>query len=256
MVDVEEESEIENSSNMEGVQREGLFDSQHAPEAGAPDYMTQAGKEKNKGKPQREAQEKKAKRQARIEGREGKGKGKEVVREPGTGANTVPVASRTILKQPDPTRWELMEITRRWKAGNLTKEEMEVASAATAHLTDNEKGESAKAGTIIKAALEALQKWWVASRTRQTGLSPSPETTNTPRASAPRVSHPGNLGVDIQIRIGLDRPTPQNRLEPGRARELLQRKTTIDGHHAGKPSERNGRDSTELRVWIRREEWG
>jgi hypothetical protein len=84
-----------------------------------------------------------------------------------------------------------------------------------------------------------------------------PVMAGNARAHAYRVmSHPGNLGVDIQIRIGLDRPTPQNRLEPGRARELLQRKTTIDGHHAGKPSERNGRDSTELRVWIRREEWG
>jgi hypothetical protein len=128
----------------------------------------------------------------RTEVREEKGKGKEVVRESGTGANTVPVASRTILKQPDPTRWELMEITRRWKAGNLTEEEMEVASAATARLSDNQKGESGKGGTIVKAALETLQAWWVAGRTRRTELLPPAEVTQTPRtptglpAGAPR----------------------------------------------------------------------
>jgi hypothetical protein len=36
MADAEEEDEIEDPSNMEGVQREGFFDSQHAPEAGEP----------------------------------------------------------------------------------------------------------------------------------------------------------------------------------------------------------------------------
>jgi hypothetical protein len=42
VADEGEEREIEDYSDMEGVQREGLIDSQHAPEAGEPDYMTQA----------------------------------------------------------------------------------------------------------------------------------------------------------------------------------------------------------------------
>jgi hypothetical protein len=39
MVDVEED-DIEEFSDMEGVRREGLFDSQHAPPPGEPDYIT------------------------------------------------------------------------------------------------------------------------------------------------------------------------------------------------------------------------
>jgi hypothetical protein len=55
-------------------------------------------------------------REARIEARKGKGKGeeKEAVREPATGANTEPVAPRTILKRLEVTRWETMQLLKRW----------------------------------------------------------------------------------------------------------------------------------------------
>jgi hypothetical protein len=81
-----------------------------------------------------------------------------------------------------------MEIMRRWKTGRLTKEEMEVASGATAHLHDNKDGKGAKGDTIVKEALEALQKWWDAGRTRQSETPPAPEATQAPRVpvGAPR----------------------------------------------------------------------
>jgi hypothetical protein len=70
MLDAEEEDEVEDYSDMEGVQREGLFDSQHAPPAGEPDYITQAEVEKKRGEnPSRGVERKKRAREERIRAR-------------------------------------------------------------------------------------------------------------------------------------------------------------------------------------------
>jgi hypothetical protein len=101
MADAEEPDEVEGFSDMEGVQREGLLDSWNAPAAGEPVDMTQAGEDgKDRETPRSASQRKRARRRARTEVREDKGKGKEVIREPGTAANTVPVAPRAILERP------------------------------------------------------------------------------------------------------------------------------------------------------------
>jgi hypothetical protein len=59
------------------------------------------------------SQRKRARRRARTGVREDKGKGKEDIREPGTGANTMPMTPRTILKRPETTRWEKAELMKR-----------------------------------------------------------------------------------------------------------------------------------------------
>jgi hypothetical protein len=110
MPNAEEEDEVEDYSDMEGVQREGLFDSQHAPLAGKPNYITQYEAEKRRGgKPSKGVKRKKKMREEKNSARkEEKGKGKEIIRGPGTGANAEPKAPRTILKRPEAERWEMM----------------------------------------------------------------------------------------------------------------------------------------------------
>jgi hypothetical protein len=96
MADVDGEDEIEDFSDMEGVQREGLFDSRHAPPPGEPDYMTHSGVTRTeKGEA---TWTKRAGRRERTKASDKKGKRREIVRDPATGTNTVPVAPRTILK--------------------------------------------------------------------------------------------------------------------------------------------------------------
>jgi hypothetical protein len=105
MRDEEEEDPIEEVSDMEGVQREGLFDSQYAPEAGEPDYMVVAAEKGKSEEALRNAAQKKRKKAARTEEKKTKekekGKEKEVITRvegKGTEANSVPVAPRAILK--------------------------------------------------------------------------------------------------------------------------------------------------------------
>jgi hypothetical protein len=192
MPDAEEEDEVEDYSDMEGVQREGLFDSRHAPPAGEPDYITQAkAGEGRKEQPRRGTVRKRGIRKARNEAREEKekGKGKEAGREPGTRANTEPVAPRTILKRPEPTRWEKMEALRRWRAGNLTEMEAKVARAASAHMAkqiDEEEGGEKR--TTLQAALEALQEWWDEGRPDPSTASALQTKAAAPRSAAPRAT--------------------------------------------------------------------
>jgi hypothetical protein len=143
--EAEEEDEIEEFSDMEGIQREGLYDSQHVPAAGEPDYMTQASiGGKDKESPQSATQKKRARRQARTEARKEKekGKGKEVVKEPATGTNTVPIAPRSILKRPETTKWEKAELMKRWREGKFNQEEERVATEAAEEYRENKEGET------------------------------------------------------------------------------------------------------------------
>jgi hypothetical protein len=97
MADVEDE--IEEVSDMEGVQREGLFDSQHAPPPEEPDYMiSQVG---NKRREKEEATwTKVAVWKVRETARKGKGKNKEVV------VVTREDQPRAVLKRPETTATE------------------------------------------------------------------------------------------------------------------------------------------------------
>jgi hypothetical protein len=80
--------------------------------------------------------------------------------EPGTGANSVSVAPRTILKRPEAAKWEMMQLLKKWGEGTLTEEEKVVVATVTAKLSDNENGESTRGGEAREAALAALKKWW------------------------------------------------------------------------------------------------
>jgi hypothetical protein len=88
-----------------------------------------------------------------------KNKRKDVIREPGTGANIVPVTPRAILTRPETTKWEKAQLMKRWREGHLTREEQDVAAAATAQLLSNMEGNSANGGAALEAALAAIQNW-------------------------------------------------------------------------------------------------
>jgi hypothetical protein len=144
--------------------------------------LAQAEKGEEKGEA---TQAKKANRKARTRAREEKGKKKEMV----TGANTVPVAPRTILQRPEATRWERMEIMKRWREGTFTKEEEEIVSGATSHLCANEKGETPAVGNPIRQeVLRALQKWWDERHSR--GAAPPGVPTGEKEARTVRTSTP------------------------------------------------------------------
>jgi hypothetical protein len=122
MADVEEE--IEEFSDMEGVQREGLYDSQHAPPPGEPDYMaSQEGHERReKGKATRTKTEA---RKARETARKEKGKNKEVV---GVTREDHP---RVILKRPETVAAEAAADAARWGRGSLSVIEQEIYGRAS-----------------------------------------------------------------------------------------------------------------------------
>jgi hypothetical protein len=112
MADVDGEDEIEDYLDMEGVQREGLFDSRHALPAGEPDYMIHsAGTEKGQA-----TRTKNARRRELIKAKEEKGKAKEVV-------GVIPIAKgqpKAILKRPETVAAEAAADAARWGRASLS----------------------------------------------------------------------------------------------------------------------------------------
>jgi hypothetical protein len=189
MVDVEED-EVEGFSDMEGVQREGLFDSQHAPAAGEPDYMAyRATISEEKGEA---ARGKKAARKERAKAREEKGKAKEVVgvtRE-NPSAKGQPTA---ILKRPETVAAEVATDQARWERGDLNGTEQNIYRAAAGPVLD-EKAETvtemrSRSKRSHQAGMKALLQWVENGRphtARRTAIAPRrapPRAVVVPTAS-------------------------------------------------------------------------
>jgi len=96
----EEEDEVEDWSDMEGVEREELFVSRHAQELGAPVPIA-------------------APRPAQVPQGEEKGMGNEEAQP----AQVAPGPAPSILKRPETAAAELAEAKARWEKGDLTADD-------------------------------------------------------------------------------------------------------------------------------------
>jgi hypothetical protein len=181
MVDVEED-EIEEFSDMEGVQREGLYDSTHAPPPGEPDYMVHSGTSGiKKGEASRV---KKRTRQDRLKARAEKGKAKEVV---GVTRENAPAKGQPteILRRAETLDKEKARNMTRWEGGNLSVTEGEVYGRASRPILDEDATKETATETRSRtkrahqAGLKALQEWVENGR-------PQPATTAPRTAAAPR----------------------------------------------------------------------
>jgi hypothetical protein len=113
MVDVKED-EIEEFSDLKGVQREGLYDSTHLPPPGEPDYIVHSGTGRMK----------KSTWQDSAKARMKKGKVKKVV---GVTRERTPVKGQPteILKRAEALEKEMVRNMTRWEAGNFGVTETE-----------------------------------------------------------------------------------------------------------------------------------
>jgi predicted RNA-binding Zn-ribbon protein involved in translation (DUF1610 family) len=220
MADVEEE--IEEFSDMEGVQREGLYDSQHAPPPEEPDYMaSQEGHERReKGEATRTKTEA---RRARETARKEKGKNKEVV---GVTREDHP---RVILKRPETAAAEAAADAARWGRGSLSVIEQEIYGRASTPILAESPVTGAATETrdrtkrAHQAGMEALRKWVEEGRPQLATLTAAPRTAIAPRttmvprsvvaprtAAAPRITTVPRTAAAPQAATALSAPQQQS----------------------------------------------
>jgi hypothetical protein len=189
MMDVKED-EIEEFSDMEGVQREGLYDSQHAPPPGEPDYMAsqEGDKRREKGEATRT---KAAARKSRELARKEKGKAKEVV-------GVTPITKgqpKAILKRPETTAAEAAPDAARWGRGSMGIVEQEVYGRASTPILAESPVTGAATETrdrtkrAHQAGMEALRKWVEEGRPQLATLTAAPRRAIAPgNPIAPRIA--------------------------------------------------------------------